>query len=227
MPASENFIPHGNIFDRAVNNDPPYEETFILFEPHPLVEKGLQALIAPLRQQTCTTDSLKDIAAALSHDGRQTVIMELYHLNQELYEVMQFVLAARKCWPRVSFVIFTDITNPGILALLACETQVSLVSKRDDLESLLAAISATRYAITYRSPLMQQILQQRVQRLSHSEWHILRLMIGGDDVQHIASAIQRSYKTVCAHKLNIMRKLGVNSVGFMLLVLAFRTRYWG
>ncbi len=203
-----------------------YEETFIFFEPHPLVKKGLQALIDPLNQRTCNSHSLKEIVSILNTEGKQTVIMELYHHEEDLYEVVQFVLAAKRYWPKASFVIFTDITNPSILALLASEPHLSLVSKRDDLEYLLAAVSATRYALSYRSPVMQQILQQQVQPLSHSEWRILRLMIGGADAQHIACATQRSYKTVCTHKLNIMRKLGVNSVGFMLLVLAFRTRYW-
>ncbi|TQI79735.1 DNA-binding NarL/FixJ family response regulator [Serratia fonticola] len=203
-----------------------HKDTFVIFEPHPLANKGLQALIEPLKTQTYSSDCLKGVISILNSDDNKTVIMELYHHNEELYEVMQFVLAAKRAWPKASFVIFTDITNPSILAILASETHVSLVSKRDDLEYLLEAISATRYALCYRSPMMQQILPQQVQPLSHTEWRILRLMIGGASVQRIACATQRSYKTVCTHKLNIMRKLGVNQIGFMLLVLAFRTRYW-
>ncbi|WP_431223079.1 LuxR C-terminal-related transcriptional regulator [Serratia sp. L9] len=192
-----------------------------------MAQQGLQALIDPLCKQTIYLSTLKEIVSALNNEGKQTVIMELYHHEEELYEVMQFVLTAKIYWPKVTFVIFTDVINHSILALLASHSNLSLVSKLDELEHLLAAISAARYAINYRSPVMRQLLQQQVQPLSRGEWHILRLMISGADVRHIASATHRSYKTVCSHKLNIMRKLGVNSVGFMLLVLVFRTRFGG
>lgn len=204
------------------------EKTFVFFEPHPLVRKGLQALIDPLNVQVCSFQYLREIVANLNMniEGKKTVIMELYHHKEKLYDVMQFILVAKRYWPKVSFVIFTDITNPSILSILASEPHLSLVSKRDNLDHLLAAISAAHYSFNYRSPLMQQILQQEVRPLSHSEWHILKLMVGGANAQLIARETQRSYKTICTHKLNIMRKLGVNSVGFMLLVLTFRTRYW-
>ncbi|MFT2790768.1 LuxR C-terminal-related transcriptional regulator [Serratia sp. T13T92] len=73
---------------------------------------------------------------------------------------------------------------------------------------------------------MRQLLLQELRPLSGCEWRILGLMVAGANAQHAAQVIGRSYKTVCTHKLNIMRKLGLNQVGFMQLLLAFRTRYW-
>ncbi|HBE9079426.1 response regulator transcription factor [Serratia fonticola] len=152
--------------------------------------------------------------------------MELYHYTEDIYQVVRFVLTAGKLWPKASLVVFTDLGNPDILSLLAAQKHLSLVAKRDKVNYLLAAISAAHPTASFRSPTMRQLLSQRQLPLSACEWRILGLMVSGANAQHAAQVIGRSYKTVCTHKLNIMRKLGLNPVGFMQLLLAFRTRYW-
>lgn len=200
-----------------------YNDTFILFDPHPLVSIGLQALINPASQRVSHLSSLADISLLLNENERQTVIMELYHHNEDIYSVVRFLLTAGKIWPKASLVVLTDLTNPEILSLLAAQKHLSLVAKCDDINYLLAAISAAHPTSSYRSPTMRKLLSQRP--LSCCEWRILGLMVAGANAQHTAQVIGRSYKTVCTHKLNIMRKLGINQVGFMQLLLAFRTRY--
>ncbi|MOA58241.1 Bacterial regulatory protein, luxR family [compost metagenome] len=51
------------------------------------------------------------------------------------------------------------------------------------------------------------------------------MMITDSDPRRIARVTHRSYKTVSTHKLNIMRKLGLNQAGFMRLILAFRIQH--
>ncbi|WP_245208636.1 LuxR C-terminal-related transcriptional regulator [Serratia fonticola] len=203
-----------------------YNETFILFEPHPLVNIGLQALVDPNNKKISHLSRLKDIVSSLNDNEQQTVIMELYHHTEEIYQVVRFVLTFGTLWPKASLVVFTDIINPDILSLLATQKHLSLVAKRDSVNYLLAAISAAHPTASYRSPAMRQLLLQELRPLSGCEWRILGLMVAGANAQHAAQVIGRSYKTVCTHKLNIMRKLGLNQVGFMQLLLAFRTRYW-
>ncbi|MDK5911761.1 LuxR C-terminal-related transcriptional regulator [Serratia nevei] len=50
-------------------------------------------------------------------------------------------------------------------------------------------------------------------------------MVAGVSPGSIANVTRRSYKTISSHKLNIMRKLGLNQAGFMRLILSLRTRY--
>ncbi|WP_337263897.1 MULTISPECIES: helix-turn-helix transcriptional regulator [unclassified Serratia (in: enterobacteria)] len=204
-----------------------YEGDFIFFDPSPLVRKGLQTLIDPAYTRTFNFQHLKEIGVALDSNEKQTVIMELYSYSENLYDVIQFILTARVFWPETAFVIFTDITHPGILAILAMEPHLSLVSKRDALDCLPSAITAARDMQGYHSPSIQSQLPfgEPIQPLSHSEWRILALMTSGADPQRIAQVTQRSYKTVSTHKLNIMRKLQLNQADFMRLILVFRTRY--
>ncbi|HGM5488524.1 TPA: LuxR C-terminal-related transcriptional regulator [Serratia fonticola] len=202
-----------------------YHDNYILFDPHPLVRVGLEALIALDNKRVSHLASLKDITQLLNDNEQQTVIMELYHHNEDIYSVVRFLLTAGKIWPRACLVVLTDISNPGILTLLAAQKHLSLVAKRDDINYLLAAISAAHPTASYRSPVIQQLLLQRLRTLSSCEWRILGLMVSGANAQHAAQVIGRNYKTICTHKLNIMRKLGLNQVGFMQLLLVFRTRY--
>lgn len=202
-----------------------YEGNFIFFDPSPWVRNGLQTLIDPEHVCACSFQHLKEIEIALGDNEKQTVIMELYSHSENLYDVIQFILTSKLFWPNASFVIFTNITHPGILAILEAEPNLSLVSKRDDLDCLFKAVMAVRERQSYRSPSIQSLLGQPIQPLSHSEWRILALMISGADPQRIADVTQRSYKTVSTHKLNIMRKLQLSQAEFMRLILAFRTRY--
>lgn len=200
-----------------------YNDTYILFDPHPLVNIGLQALIESENKRVNHITSLKDITHLLNDNEQQTVIMELYHHSENTYGVVRFLLTAGKIWPKASLVILTDIYNPGILSLLAAQKHLSLVAKRDNVNYLLSAISTAHPTTSFRSPAMRRKFSPR--SLSGCEWRILGLMVAGASVQHVAQTIGRNYKTVCTHKLNIMRKLGLNQVGFILLLLAFRTRY--
>ncbi|MFC0229355.1 helix-turn-helix transcriptional regulator [Serratia aquatilis] len=200
--------------------------TFIFYEPHPWVRKGLQALIDPVHTCSNSFERLKEIEMALNDNGKQTVIMELYNHSENLYDVIQFVLTVRIFWADAAIVIFTDVTNPSILAILAAHPHLSLISKRDKLDCLLNAIEAANLKLIYRSPEIERIQGQLIQPLSQSEWRILAFMTGGANSQRIANATQRSYKTVSTHKLNVMRKLKLNQADFMRLVLVFRTRYF-
>lgn len=202
-----------------------YNDNYILFDPHPLVQTGLEALIEPENKRISQLTRLKEITLLLNDNQQQTVIMELYHHNEDIYSVVRFLLTAGKIWPNACMVVLTDISNPGILTLLAAQKHLSLVAKRDDINYLLAAISAAHPTASYRSPVIQQLLLQKPRPLSSCEWRILGLMVSGANAQHAAQVIGRNYKTVCTHKLNIMRKLELNQVGFMQLLIAFRTRY--
>lgn len=206
-------------------NKAVYEGDFIFFDPSPWVRKGLQTLIDPAYARACSFQHLKEIAGALNNNQKQTVIMELYGYSENLYDVMQFILTARAFWPGAALVIFTDITHPGIFAILAMEPHLSLVSKRDALDCLPAAITAARGMQGYRSPSIQLQLGEPIQPLSYSEWRILALIVSGADPKSIAQVTQLSYKTVSTHKLNIMRKLRLNQADFMRLILVFRTCY--
>ncbi|MDW5500942.1 LuxR C-terminal-related transcriptional regulator [Pseudomonas lundensis] len=200
-------------------------EDILFFEPNPWVRKGLQELIDPKPMRYQFVHSIRGIEARLRDNEKQILIMELYNENDNLYDVLRFILTINDIWPKTPLVIFTEVTNASILTILATETDLPLVAKDDPLDCLFEAVTAANTGVEYRSPGIQAALTQSVEPLSRSEWRILAMMITDTNPQRIARITQRSYKTVSTHKLNIMRKLGLNQAGFMRLILAFRNQH--
>lgn len=203
----------------------PIRETILFYEPNPWVRKGLRALIDHEPTHYQFAHSIREIDAVLKENEKQILIMELYNESDNLYDVLRFILTINDFWPKTPLIIFTEITNASILAMLAAEVHLSLVAKEDPLDCLFEAFAAADTGVGYRSPGIQTALTQPVEPLSRSEWRILAMMITDTNPQHIARVTHRSYKTVSTHKLNIMRKLGLNQAGFMRLILAFRLQH--
>ncbi|CAI0775243.1 helix-turn-helix transcriptional regulator [Serratia grimesii] len=199
-----------------------FREAILFFEPNPWVRKGLRALIDPEPIDYQFVHSTRGIDAELKENEKQILIMELYNESESLYDVLRYILTINDIWPNTSLIIFTSVTNASILTILSTHVHLSLVAKEDSLDCLFDAIAATDTGAGYRSPSIKAVLHPSVESLSRSEWRILAMMIAGANPQRIASLTHRSYKTVSTHKLNIMRKLGLNQAGFMYLILAFR-----
>lgn len=203
----------------------PFKEAILFFEPNPWVRKGLRALIEPEPTRYQFVYSIREIEAVLKENEKQILIMELYNESESLYDVLRFILTINDFWPKTPLIIFTEVTNASILAMLAAEAHLSLVAKGDPLDCLLVAVAVADTGVGFRSPGIQAALTQPVEPLSRSEWLILAMMITDSDPRRIARVTHRSYKTVSTHKLNIMRKLGLNQAGFMRLILAFRIQH--
>lgn len=197
----------------------------LFFEPNPWAREGLRSLIErePIRHQFVY--SIRGIETSLQENERQILIMELYNENESLYDVLRYILTINDIWPKTPVIIFTDVTNASILAILAKEQHVTMVAKSEPLECLLEAIIATGRGEIYRSPGIQAVLTSSIAPLSRSEWQILAMMITDANPRRIANVTHRSCKTVSSHKLNIMRKLSLNQAGFMRLILAFRIQH--
>ncbi|WBF44095.1 LuxR C-terminal-related transcriptional regulator [Serratia rubidaea] len=202
---------------------------FILYDPIPWVRIGLEAFLRPWIAQSHAVASLNELKVALAQNPRQTVIMELYGVQERLYDGLRFILHAQECWPGAAWVVLTDVENQSVLHLLSLIPNISLVSKRDNLGFILTGISSANHGLRCHSPEIRRMLAESsvkpMKALSHSEWKILALMVAGFSTQSIANNIQRSYKTVSSHKQSIKNKLGLNQVSFIRFILSCRMCY--
>ncbi|MBN5281938.1 helix-turn-helix transcriptional regulator [Serratia ureilytica] len=206
-----------------VNTD--FGDALLFFEPSFWVRKGMEAFLITRSNRRYSIDTLRGLEAVLKEGNPQAVVMELYHHGEYLYDVLRFVTRAKNVWPETPLVIFTAIEHPGILALLATNARIAIVAKDDPLHCLKEAITAAGDFSGYRSPLIRARLAHSAAALSDSEWRILSMMVAGASLRSIANMTRRSYKTISTHKLNIMRKLGLNQAGFLRLILALKTRF--
>lgn len=202
-----------------------YGDALLFFEPSYLVRKGMETFLVTRTSDRYFIDTLRELEGALKDEMPRALIMELYHQSEYLYDVLRFVLTAKNVWPEIPLVIFTAVEHPGILALLATDARIAIVAKSDPLHCLNDAIAAAGEFSGYRSPHIRARLVHTTAALSATEWRVLAMMVAGASPRSIANVTRRSYKTISSHKLNIMRKLGLNQAGFMRLILTLRTRY--
>ncbi|BEM32132.1 hypothetical protein SME36J_07990 [Serratia marcescens] len=185
----------------------------------------MEAFLVTQSSDSYFIDTLRELEGALKEGKPRALIMELYHQSEYLYDVLRLVLTAKNVWPEIPLVIFTTVEHPGILALLAADARIAIVAKEDPLHCLSDAIAAAGKFSGYRSPHIRARLVHSTAALSDGEWRVLAMMVAGASPRSIATVTRRSYKTISSHKLNIMRKLGLNQAGFMRLILTLRTRY--
>ncbi|RTF38890.1 DNA-binding response regulator [Serratia marcescens] len=202
-----------------------FGDALLFFEPSYLVRTGMEVFLVTRSSDRYFIDALSELEGALKGGKPRALIMELYHQNEYLYDVLRFVLTAKNVWPEIPLVIFTAVEHPGILALLATDARIAIVAKEEPLHCLRDAIAAAGEFSGYRSPHIRARLAHSPVALSDGEWRVLAMMAAGASPRSIANLTRRSYKTVSSHKLNIMRKLSLNQAGFMRLILTLRTRY--
>ncbi|MDH2268884.1 helix-turn-helix transcriptional regulator [Serratia marcescens] len=202
-----------------------FGDALLFFEPSYLVRRGMEAFLVTQSSDSYFIDTLRELEGVLKEGKPRALIMELYHQREYLYDVLRFVLTAKNIWPEIPLVIFTAVEHPCILALLAADARIAIVAKEEPLHCLSDAIAAAGEFSGYRSPHIRARLVHSAAALSDSEWRVLAMMVAGASARSIANVTRRSYKTISSHKLNIMRKLGLNQAGFMRLILTLRTRY--
>ncbi|MGP2693057.1 response regulator transcription factor [Serratia nevei] len=202
-----------------------FADALLFFEPSYLVRRGMEAFLITRTSDRHFIDTLRELEEALKEGKPRVLIMELYHQREYLYDVLRFILTAKNVWPEIPLVIFTAVEHPGILALLAADARIAIVAKEEPLHCLSDAIAAAGKFSGYRSPHIRARLVHSAATLSGTEWRVLAMMVAGASPRSIANVTRRSYKTISSHKLNIMRKLGLNQAGFMRLILTLRTRY--
>ena len=115
--------------------------------------------------------------------------------------------------------IFTAVEHRYI-SVVGGRCAHSYSGKGEPLHCLSDAIAAAGKFSGYRSPHIRARLVHSAAALSDSEWRVLAMMVAGASPGSIANVTRRSYKTISSHKLNIMRKLGLNQAGFMRLILS-------
>ncbi|EFE93757.1 DNA-binding transcriptional activator EvgA [Serratia odorifera] len=202
---------------------------FIFYDPVSWVHEGLMVLLQPSIIGLYQAVAFNQITAALEMQPRQTVIMELYGVNERVIDGVRFILEAKNLWPETAWVVFTDIENYSVLHLLASIPQIALVSKRDGMALLLTGIESARAGQGYQSPCIAQTLLRHpcpapVKGLSGSEWRIMAMMVAGLTPQRIAISTRLAYKTVSSHKRNILNKLCSTRTGFIKMLLTLRKR---
>ena len=187
--------------------------TAVIADDHAMIRSGLRAILEQGGVDVVAEaeDGLAAIAAVRQH---RPTLMTL-DLAMPFAQGTEIFHEARRWAPDTRIVVFTGLTSGGLLSDLVTSGVDGLFMKRDDPGDLADSLSIILAGGKVIAPEVSALLADTsaLVELTARERQILTLVAQGMANKEIATRLGVSFKTVDNHRTNLMRKLGVHSVG--------------
>ncbi|MGR2682752.1 response regulator [Chromobacterium haemolyticum] len=193
----------------------------IVADDHPIVSNGLQSMIErDIQMKVVGLAENSTVLFGLLKEKECHVIVVDYSMpgDQKQTDGMEMLKQLRMKHADKALVLFTTMDNPGIIASLIKFGISTIVSKKDPLDYLHAAIISAVNGRSFISPSISQLFSVGSTgedsggiKLSKRELEVLRLCAQGLTLVSIARRLNRSDRTISSQKSIAMRKLGLRN----------------
>lgn len=195
----------------------------ILAEDHGIVRYGIRLAIeaghvAHVVAEAADSDEL--IAAVRQHPC-DAIVTDLSMPGTRTRDGIALVVRLQRICPGVPIIVVTALRNAAILNKLLARGVKGVVDKAGGVNELHCALVAAGQGRTYVSPGVEKLLArmnlvgERVGKeatLTTAEMEVIRLFAAdGLTAAQIAERLNRSVKTVSAHKVRAQHKLGLGT----------------
>ncbi|HVW50997.1 MULTISPECIES: response regulator transcription factor [unclassified Trinickia] len=195
----------------------------ILAEDHGIVRYGMRLAIeaghvAHVIAEAANSDEL---IAAVRQYPCDAIVTDLSMPGTRTRDGIALVDRLQRICPGVPIIVVTALRNAAILNKLLAKGVKGVVEKAGGVNELHCALVAAGQGRTYVSPGVEKLLArmnlvgERVGReatLTTAEMEVIRLFAAdGLTAAQIAERLNRSVKTVSAHKVRAQHKLGVGT----------------
>ncbi len=198
----------------------------IIVDSHILVRKGIRALLVSQQDLNVVAEA-GTYAEALEQ-------LELHRVDVVIFDIampvpapgrdsLDLIAHVRTAQPHARMMVLTMHTENEYAVRALKAGAHGYVTKDVTPELLVDAIRRVAGAELFLSPNIAQSLALRValqediaplhQRLSRREQAVFGMLADGKTINDIARGLTLSAKTVSAHKLNVLRKLNMRTVG--------------
>lgn len=181
------------------------DKRILIVDDHPIVAEGIRALLATESGvRVCHAADAASALAAQVHCQHHLAIVDVA-LGRD--SGLNLVASFKQTWPELK-VLMLSMHDNQLYARDAAEAGASAyLCKQGPPAILLLAIRRLLSGGSWRAPRDEQV--SSLARLSAREREILRLIGYGHSSAEIARTLERSIKTVEAHRENIKLKLGL------------------
>jgi DNA-binding NarL/FixJ family response regulator len=204
----------------------------LVADDHEIVRRGLVALLA--------SQPGWEICGEAS-DGRQTVEraqqlkpdVVVLDIGMPGLNGLETTRLLKKTLPQVKVLVLTLHDSDQVIREVLDAGAVGFLLKSDAARDLVAAVDALKRGRTYFTPKVASMvldgylkkrngngheeLSSDPDRLTPRERQVVQLLAEGKSSKEVAVALNLSVKTAETHRSNIMRKLGLHSVGELVL----------
>jgi len=193
----------------------------IVADDHPAVLKGIQSFLERDGgiKVVATAEDTQGLAEAVDSAPCDYIFSDIGMRGVD-GESNSIAFLRRLAWQkrRPKVIVVTMMSHSRMLAGLVRLGIDGIVDKRDSLECLLNAVSATRDGGRFLSPSVTEAVRRLPDTspalagvLSRREWEVFQLYASGLPVPEIATRFGRSSKTIATQKRSGMRKLGLET----------------
>ncbi|HKR45612.1 MAG TPA: response regulator transcription factor [Paraburkholderia sp.] len=198
----------------------PHTLSVAVADDHPMIRLAIKDILGTIGfQVVALCQSGKALFETLDQQRFDLIVtdfsMERAHGNEDGLRLIQRV---RSRHPDTPVVVFTMLTNSGLLACIRAEGVAGIVGKSEDPEILkrICLNVATGSAGPHLSPAIADRIASAGGRasanacpLSPKEIEVVRMFANGDSLTSIATSFHRSLATIAAQKRSAMQKLNI------------------
>jgi two-component system capsular synthesis response regulator RcsB len=187
---------------------------------NPLMALGLAHYIEDLQlghRCLMTTMSLTGLGDKLRQAAVSVLLVDLSGSPQEMATIaLRLAMLHEQCLS-LNIVVYTACCDVKILAPLQYQERISLIAQQEQPEQICRDLTEALTGGHVHSPSIKLCLNNMNAlkpldqcSLTRSERNVLIHLYSGLSLTEIAKLLNRSIKTISAHKCSIMRKLGVH-----------------
>jgi two-component system, NarL family, captular synthesis response regulator RcsB len=204
--------------------------TVIIADDHPVVVAGVETILKSHRYDIVAraydTDSLFE---ALGEHPCDVVVTDFAMPEGSQPDGLPMIRRIRALRPDIGIVVLTMLTNVAVLRTLLDMGVAAIFDKRTSLRDIPVAVHAANVGRSYLSPAIRRLFHQAeceetaqdlATRLSPREIEVLRALAQGHNLAQVASAMNRSIKTISRQKRSAMVKLGLDNDAHLYQYLA-------
>lgn len=191
-----------------------------IMDESPLTRLGIEQFVRSLHQGIrchAQATSVGQLGALIQASPTDLVISGLSGAQETARQGAEKLMKMASAQPEIRQIIYTHSHSGELLHTLRTFPQVSLISRQETQkiasECFMQALTGFRAC----SPLIQNVIDEHVresyifrQNLTAREYEVLKHLFCGMGVKEMAKHLNRSIKTISAHKCNAMQKLGVS-----------------
>ncbi|MGY5368951.1 acid-sensing system DNA-binding response regulator EvgA [Enterobacter oligotrophicus] len=189
--------------------------TAIIVDDHPLARMAIRGVLE--KERITVINEFEDGTAALNALARTTADIVVVDVEIPGVNGVELVekLRARHF---TGVVIVVSAKNDRYYSKRCAQAGANaFISKKQDLDNILAALNAAQKGYSYfpffpQEPSVTLTDAQRLESLSAQEMKVMSYMLSGLDNARIGDAMHISSKTVSTYKTRLMEKLGCKSL---------------
>lgn len=179
----------------------PQEAHVFVVDDEPSVRMAMHRALESAGMQVSVFSCAEDCLAALS---RQPCDLVLTDVRMEGMDGLSLLQELRRRHPWLQVILATGYGDIPLAVAAMKAGAASFIEKPLDRQELLAAAQSALDA-------GGQSVSSPREALSHAEVQVLRLFLDGQTSRETAAALNRSTRTIEAHRHSIMRKFGVHN----------------